>query len=213
MRPRPSSKVLSRTGSLLGATTVAMLLGACASQPYNARGAVVPQAMYQPAEASNPYTQTAWVLRQWLDVSGSARKLPALQGRPAPVTMVLQQSNGRREISGWVACNQYSGDYTVANGLIILTSDLASTGHDCGTSGLRQLEQTYLEAMKHVVQANLDDYSNPRVLTLRLADGDRLEFARQQMALFGADQPMPAAGAPISIPVPAPPPMGQPGGR
>lgn len=213
MRPRLPSKALSRTRCLLGAATVAVLLGACASQPYNARGAVVPQAMYQPAEASNPYTQTAWTLRQWLDGAGKPRKLPVLQGRPAPVTMVLQQTSARREISGQVACNQYSGDYTVANGLIILTSDLASTRRDCGTSGLRQLEQTYLEAMKHVVQASLDDYSNPHLLTLRLADGDRLEFARQQMAMFGADQQVPSAGTPISIPVPAPPPMGQPASR
>ncbi len=180
-----------------------MLLGACASQPYNARGAVVPQAMYQPAEASNPYTQTAWVLRQWSDVGNQPRKLPALQGRPAPITMVFQQGNGRREISGSVACNQYSGDYTVANSLIILTSDLATTGHDCGTSGLRQLEQTFLEAMKHVVQTNLDDYGNPRLLTLRLADGDRLEFARQQAIAGDSVNQIPAAGAAIPIPVPA----------
>lgn len=195
---------LARTGSLLGAVAVSMLLSACASQPYNARGAVVPQAMYQPAEASNPYTQTAWVLRQWSNVSGQRRKLPALQGRPAPITMMLQQENGRREISGSVACNQYSGDYTVANSLIILTSDLASTGRDCGTSGLRQLEQTFLEAMKHVVETSLDDYSNPRLLTLRLADGDRLEFARQQVMSSGFENQASQAGGALSIPVPAP---------
>lgn len=166
----------------LGVVALPMLLVACASQPYNARGAVVAPAMYQPAEASNPYTQTAWRLRQWSDVRNQPRKIPTFNRQPAQITLVFQQGHGRRAVSGVLACNQFSGDYTVANGLIILTSDLASTGRDCGNNALRGLEQDFLEGMKRIVETTLDDYGNPRLLTLRLANGDRLEFARDLVA-------------------------------
>jgi len=177
-----SSLTLARCRLALGAVALPLLLGACAAQPYNARGAVVAQAMYQPAEASNPYTQTAWRLRQWSDVRNQPRKIPTINRQPAQITLVFQQGYGRRAVSGVVACNQFSGDYTVANGLIILTSDLASTAGDCGSNDLRRLEQDFLEGMKRVVETTLDDYGNPRLLTLRLANGDRLEFARDLAA-------------------------------
>ena len=113
---------------------MAVLLSACASQPYNARGAVVPQAMYQPAEASNPYTQTAWALRQWSDARSVPRKLPTVQGYSPLITMVFSQGSGRRQVSGAVGCNHYLGDYTVANGVIIPTTDMASTGRSCSNA-------------------------------------------------------------------------------
>lgn len=171
----------------LVALAAAATLAGCAAAPYNARGAVVPQAMYQPAEASNPFTQTAWALRQWSDARNAPRKLPVAKGYAPLITMAFAQGGGRREISGIVGCNQYSGDYTVANGVVILTSDLASTGRACPVTGLtrvqrnslQRLEIEFLESMKHVVDTTLDDYGQPRLLTIRLANGDRLEFVRQ----------------------------------
>ncbi|MFA4913588.1 MAG: META domain-containing protein [Comamonadaceae bacterium] len=173
--------------ALTTAAALAALLSGCAAQPYNARGAVVPQAMYQPAEASNPYTQTAWALRQWSDARSVPRKLPVVKGYSPLITMVFSQGNGRRQISGVVGCNQYSGDYTVANGVVIPTTDMASTGQACNTRGLarvqavslERLEAEFIESMKHIVDTTLDDYSNPRLMTMRLGNGDRLEFVRQ----------------------------------
>jgi len=173
--------------ALTTAAALAALLSGCAAQPYNTRGAVVPQAMYQPAEASNPYTQTAWALRQWSDARSVPRKLPVVKGYSPLITMVFSQGNGRRQISGVVGCNQYSGDYTVANGVVIPTTDMASTGQACNTRGLarvqavslERLEAEFIESMRHIVDTTLDDYSNPRLMTMRLGNGDRLEFVRQ----------------------------------
>jgi len=178
---------MKTTIALTTAAALAASLSGCASQPYSARGAVVPQAVYQPAEASNPYTQTAWALRLWSDARSVPRKLPVVQGYSPLITMMFGQANGRRQISGVVGCNQYSGDYTVANGVVIPTTDMASSGQACNARGLtriqavglQRLEAEFIESMKHIVDTTLDDYNNPRLMTMRLGNGDRLEFVRQ----------------------------------
>ena len=116
---------------LAGAALLATALGACSSPPTNARGPVVPQAMYQPAEASNPYVQTAWQLVRWTRADGSLRGIPNVADHQQPITLAFMQQNGLRQLSGFAGCNDYIGDYTVANGLIILTAPPQSTRRAC----------------------------------------------------------------------------------
>lgn len=113
------------------AALVAMALGACSSPPTNARGQVVPQALYQPAESSNPYVQTSWELARWARVDGSLRTVPHSSDNQQPITLTFMQENGRRQLAGFAGCNNYTGDYTVANGLIILTAPPQSTRRAC----------------------------------------------------------------------------------
>lgn len=199
---------------LASAALLAAALSACSSPPTNARGQVVPQAMYQPAESSNPYVQTSWELARWTNVGGRLRTVPHASDNQQPITLAFIQEDGRRQLFGFAGCNNYIGDYTVANGLIILTAPPQSTRRACphedgqphhggpskpkpakvkaatatsqsmtapssGPLERSGLERDFLQGLNGITASSLDQYSDPRRLTLTFANGDILDFARR----------------------------------
>lgn len=181
-----------RSVAWAAAASMAMVaaLTACTSPAQNNRGAVVPQAVYQPAEASNPYTQTAWELARWTRVGGGLRPVPHAANGQQPLTLVFTQTDGQRRVSGRSGCNSYSADYTVANGLIMLTSAPFAGARNCASSDAAALERDYLTGLAHIATSGVDNYSNPQRLTMTFANGEIVDFARRLDPIAG--QPGPA---------------------
>lgn len=180
-----------RSWLLTGAAAVTVAaLTACANPPQNNRGAVVPQAVHQPAEASNPYTQTAWELARWTRVGGGLRTVPHAASGQRPITLVFTQTDGQRRLSGRAGCNDYSADYTVANGLVILTSPPVAAARACAAPEAGALEHDYLTGLAHIATSSVDNYNNPRRLTMTFASGEIVDFARRLDPIAG--QPGPA---------------------
>jgi heat shock protein HslJ len=163
---------------LLGLSLLGMscLLAACAG-PGQPRGNTVPQARYQPAEASDFLAQTNWTLVRWTAANGRVRPLAAAGKAPPTFTVAFQHQQGLRRIGGNIGCNVYSGDYTVANGLVILVSDPVATPEVCDAS-VMAMQRDFLLGLRLLRSSTVDDYGNPRRLTLVLGNGDRLEFDR-----------------------------------
>ncbi|MDQ2187593.1 META and DUF4377 domain-containing protein [Alcaligenaceae bacterium A4P071] len=216
---------MTRTRSLrtLALAALCASLAACASS-YNGRNDVVPAARFQPAEASDYLTQTAWELARWTSVGGAPRAIPTpATARPAtaaplpaatrkmsaaaaaktgkaasrsassaaakpvtpdlgsrPLTIAFTHAQGQRRINGFAGCNSYSADYTVANGLLILTAQPAATMMACASPATSALERDYLAGLTRIVASSVDNYGSPTRLTLTLDNGDILDFARRQ---------------------------------
>ena len=172
------------------AALLASALAACGSPPVNSRGAVVPQALYQPAESSDPYAQTSWALARWTQANGSLRKIPGASDKQQPITLAFTHENGRRQVSGFGGCNAYSSVYTVANGLILLNAPPLTTRRACVDSSLNALENAFLQGLTGVTSSTVDQYNNPRRLTLAFPNGDLLEFDRRldPMAGYSGDK-------------------------
>ena len=164
---------------------LACSLAACGSPPVNARGAVVPQAFYQPAEASDPYAQTSWELARWTRPGGALRPIPRTLDQKPPITLAFTHENGRRQVSGFGGCNAYSSVYTVANGLILLNAPPLTTRRACVDSQLNALENDFLQGLTGVTSSTVDQYGNPQRLTLTFPNGDILDFARRLDPMAG----------------------------
>ena len=102
-----------------------------------------------------------------------------------PITIAFTHTQGQRRIDGFAGCNGYFADYTVANGLLILTAQPAATLMACASPATSALERDYLAGLTRIVASSVDNYSSPTRLTLTLDNGDILDFARRQDPAVG----------------------------
>lgn len=117
--------------------------------------------------------------------TASAAKPVAPDLGSRPLTIAFTHTQGQRRISGFAGCNSYSADYTVANGLLILTAQPAATLMACASPATSALERDYLAGLTRIVASSVDNYSSPTRLTLTLDNGDILDFARRQDPAVG----------------------------
>ncbi len=178
---------MKRPELIIASLGVVTLLVGCAS-PAGPRGNTVPQARYQPAEASDPYTQTAWRLVRWTHPDGRQRALPttvasagvapnAVDRKSRPLTVEFFHQQGLRRISGSTSCNAYSADYTVANGNLILTSNPVVAAEICAPATMA-VQADFVRGMQHIVSSSLDDFNQPTMMAIVFDNGDVLGFNR-----------------------------------
>lgn len=127
-------------------------------------------------------------------VASAARRAKAAKpvAKPAtpdlgnrPITIAFTHTQGQRRIDGFAGCNGYFADYTVANGLLILTAQPAATLMACASPATSALERDYLAGLTRIVASSVDNYSSPTRLTLTLDNGDIIDFARRQDPAVG----------------------------
>ncbi|AKQ54027.1 heat shock lipoprotein [Bordetella hinzii] len=148
-------------------------LAACASRP-----PVPPVVGQQPGQQSDVLAQTAWELARWTKPGGALRPVPHAHSKERPITLVFNHEQGQARLSGFSGCNTYSGQYVVANGLLILQYPPVSTYMSCPSANM-QLEQDYLAGLTRITATRLDDVARPGRMTLTLSSGDVLDFARR----------------------------------
>ncbi|WP_154589690.1 META domain-containing protein, partial [Bordetella pertussis] len=111
---------------------------------------------------------------------GALRPVPhGGAGKTAPITLSFTHQRGAARLAGFAGCNNYSGQYTIANGLLIVTAPPVSTRMACANADLARLEQDYLAGLTAVTASRLDHDTRPQRLTLALRSGDVLDFARR----------------------------------
>lgn len=155
----------------------ALALLGCASAP-GSRDLGAAQRQFQPAESSDIFLQTQWVLARWTHPDGRVRALPSgSRASPWRLTLAFFHQQGVRRVSGSTGCNDYSADYTVANGRVILTSDPVVSLRACA-AGAQAVERDYLAGLPHILASALDDTGNPGRLALTFDNGDVLFFDR-----------------------------------
>ncbi|ARP79821.1 hypothetical protein CAL12_02580 [Bordetella genomosp. 8] len=166
-----------RIACILSSAAALVALAACAHrvQPDLA------QARYQPAYASDFLAQTNWVLARWTRAGGTLRTIPHNDGRERPITMGFIHEGAQLRVAGYAGCNNYSSDYTVANGNLIIRSAPVATRMACARPELNQVEQDFLASLTRVRATSVDDMGNPHRLSLTLDNGEVLDFARADM--------------------------------
>lgn len=159
-----------------------LALAACAADPAGG-GASRAQA---PERHSDMLAQTNWELARWTRPGGALRPVPhGGAGKTAPITLSFTHQRGAARLAGFAGCNNYSGQYTIANGLLIVTAPPVSTRMACANADLARLEQDYLAGLTAVTASRLDHDTRPQRLTLALRSGDVLDFARRADPLAG----------------------------
>lgn len=159
-------------------------LAACSATPPSSGSAGAPDPRFQPAAASDRLAQTSWELARWTRPGGALRPVPHDTAQSRPITMSFTRENGSPTIGGFAGCNQYSGAYTIANGLLILPSGPATTMMACDPNAM-QLEQDFLTGLTRITASSLDNDNDPKRLTLVLSSGDRLDFGRRTDPIAG----------------------------
>ncbi|CPK37169.1 META and DUF4377 domain-containing protein [Bordetella pertussis] len=159
-----------------------LALAACPADPAGG-GASRAQA---PERHSDMLAQTNWELARWTRPGGALRPVPhGGAGKTAPITLSFTHQRGAARLAGFAGCNNYSGQYTIANGLLIVTAPPVSTRMACANADLARLEQDYLAGLTAVTASRLDHDTRPQRLTLALRSGDVLDFARRADPLAG----------------------------
>lgn len=136
------------------------------------------QARYQPAYASDFLAQTNWVLARWTRAGGTLRTIPHNDGRERPITMGFVHEGPQLRVAGFAGCNNYSSDYTVANGNLIIRTAPVATRMACPRPELNQVEQDFLASLTRIRATSVDNMGDPRRLSLSLDNGEVLDFAR-----------------------------------
>lgn len=165
---------MRRVAGLVAASAV---LAACASHMQPDLAA----ARYQPAYASDFLAQTNWVLARWTRAGGTLRSIPHNDGRDRPITIAFQHEGMQLRVLGYTGCNDYSSNYTVANGNLIVTAPPVATRMACQPAERAQMEQDFLASLTRIRATSVDDTGNPRRLSLTLDNGEVLDFARADM--------------------------------
>ncbi|WP_316042524.1 META domain-containing protein, partial [Bordetella pertussis] len=58
-------------------------------------------------------------LARWTRPGGALRPVPhGGAGKTAPITLSFTHQRGAARLAGFAGCNNYSGQYTIANGLL-----------------------------------------------------------------------------------------------
>jgi len=160
---------------------LALVLGltACASAPRGS-GPATP--------SSDVLAQTSWELARWTRPGGALRPVPHSHQAERPITMVFTHEQGRARLSGFAGCNNYASEYVVANGTLVVTQPPISTRMACLSSDAAQRERDFLEGLTRITASKLNDDTRAARLTLVLASGDVLDFARQNDPIAGGQQ-------------------------
>jgi len=166
-----------------GLLALLLSLSACASAP---RGG----AAFDPTRSSDILAQTSWELARWTRPGGALRPVPHGHDGARPLTLEFTHQQGRPVLSGFAGCNRYSGEYVVANGALIIPHPPVSTRMACTSADTARLEQDFLAGLTRITASKLNDDTRPARLTLMLASGDVLDFARKADPLAGG-QPGP----------------------
>ncbi len=171
----------------LGAVLVAVLaLAGCASQTAWRQSANDPA--FRPANASDFLTQTSWTLVRWTRPGGAQRAVPSNDPRNRPITLTFTRENGAPRLTGFAGCNTFVASYTVVGGQnLLLTSDPAATRMACHPADRTQVEQDFLAGLTRIAATSVDNFNNPRRLTLSLENGDILDFARRADPVAGGN--------------------------
>ena len=75
-----------------------------------------------PERHSDMLAQTNWELARWTRPGGALRPVPhGGAGKTAPLTLSFTHQGGAARLAGFAGCNNYAGQYTIANGLLIVT--------------------------------------------------------------------------------------------
>ena len=170
---RPLVRALWRSAPCLLA---AAALAACAAPlPAGVSGA---GARYQPAYAADFLAQTSWTLVRWSRPGGSLRAVPKNDARDRPITLAFSHAGTDLRAGGFAGCNNYYTTYTVANGQLLFTANPVATRMACQPADRARLEQDYLAGLAQLRTTTVDNYENPGRLSLTLANGETLDFAR-----------------------------------
>lgn len=172
-------------GAMLGAVMIAGLaLAGCTSQ--SAWRASANSPVFQPANGNDFLAQTSWTLVRWTRPGGAVRPVPTNDPRNRPITITFTREGAEPRVTGFAGCNTFTSSYTVAGGQnLLLTSDPAATRMACMPADRAQIEHDFLAGLIHISATAADNYGDPRRLSLSLANGDILEFARRIDPVMG----------------------------
>ncbi|OZI37270.1 hypothetical protein CAL29_02250 [Bordetella genomosp. 10] len=181
----PTPYFRARGLGLLGAILLAGLaLAGCASQSAWRNSAGSPA--FQPANGNDFLAQTSWTLVRWTHPGGAPRAVPSNDPRNRPITITFTREGAEPRVTGFAGCNTFTASYTVAGGQnLILTSDPAATRMACAPADRAQVEHDFLAGLIRIAATSVDDYGNPRRLSLSLANGDILDFSRRIDPVMG----------------------------
>ncbi|AHV94788.1 META domain-containing protein [Bordetella holmesii] len=157
----------------LGPLMLALSLAACASRPV-----APPIVGQQPGQQSDVLAQTTWELARWTLPGGALRPVPHAHSNERPITLTFTRQADRGQATGFCGCNNYSAQYVVANGSLLLQDTPVSTRMACPAANM-ELEQEYLAGLTRVTKTQFDNVGNPARMSLTLSTGDVLDFARR----------------------------------
>lgn len=157
-----------------------LALAACASTP-PAGGS----GTYAAAARSDVLVQTSWELARWTRPGAPLRPVPHASPREQPITLAFTREQGVPRLSGFAGCNRYSGEYVLANGLLVVPHPPVATRMACADAERSKLEQDYLAALTRITASRLDSDVQPQRLTLVLDTGEVLDFGRRLDPIIG----------------------------
>jgi heat shock protein HslJ len=157
----------------------ALTLAACA-HPRRPSG----PAAYQPTYQSDFLAQTNWQLARWTRPGGALRPIPhGDKPNDPPITISFIHEGYSLNVAGYDGCNNYSSNYAVNAGQLVITTNPLTSGPPCSAPAQAALEGDYLSALLRIRTTDADNYGNPSRLTLTLDNGEILDFARRGGAL------------------------------
>lgn len=145
-------------------------------------------ARYQPAYVSDFLAQTSWTLVRWSRPGGGLRSVPANDPRNRPITISFTHEGTQLRATGFSGCNTYSSNYTVSNGNLIMTTDPVAGKMACYPADRGPVERDYLGGLTQIRATSVDSYNNPMRLSLSLANGEILDFARRIDPVMGGQE-------------------------
>ncbi|WP_144630643.1 META domain-containing protein [Bordetella genomosp. 13] len=157
-----------------------LALAACASQPPAGRAAT-----YAAASQHDVLVQTTWELARWTRPGAPLRPVPHAGSNQQPITISFIREQGQPRLSGFSGCNTYSGQYVLANGLLVVTDAPVNSRMACPDAERARLEQDYLAALTRITASRLDSDVQPNRLTLVLDTGEVLDFGRRADPVAG----------------------------
>lgn len=161
---------------------LAVGLAACSFPPMRAADGQDPR--FQPASASDMLVQTNWELARWTLPGGALRPVPHPSPTSRPITVAFIHDQGSPRMMGFAGCNTFDAPYTVANGLLIVRADPATTQMACAPQAAA-LERDFLAGLTRITASSLDHTNNPRRMTWKLSSGDTLDFGRRADPVAG----------------------------
>ncbi|ALM85852.1 META and DUF4377 domain-containing protein [Bordetella sp. N] len=174
-----------RLSALFGAAVLASLaLAGCTSQ--SAWRASANSPVFQPANGNDFLAQTSWTLVRWTHPGGALRPVPTNDPRNRPITITFTREGAEPRVTGFAGCNTFTSSYTVSSTqTLILTSDPAATRMACAPADRAPLERDFLAGLIRITGTSVDNYGNPRLMSLALANGDILNFERRIDPVMG----------------------------
>jgi heat shock protein HslJ len=145
-------------------------------------------ARYQPAYSSDFLAQTSWILVRWSRPDGGLRPVPSNDPRNRPITISFTHQGSDVRVTGFAGCNTYSSNYSISNGNVILTTDPVATRMACYPADRSPIERDYLAGLTRIRATSVDNYGNPRLLSLSLDNGETLEFSRRIDPVMGGQE-------------------------